>query len=318
MMKRLATRGLMLLVLTQLAACDDGDGICDFSLGGEDCNGPPIQPGPSLPEGGEIRHESVRMFGQPDQAWIEVYQYAGTSPAANAPLPGPIAGSQYGTCVDERDPASATWPYKPIVGATYLELPIARITGTGILTELDLATTAPTSQVGNLTFRAQGLAYGGGAAGDPPGGFNGTLPAAAATPGGTYAIDIGQGAMTYYMPTGYVAPLGIGGADTIAIADDTDLEMSWTPPELDNGDNRQFDYTFFADPSQPFAPQFICFPDVAGHLVVPASVTDELPDTGWIVHARITHRMESADASGEMRRFDLVAAFENVSRYAKQ
>jgi hypothetical protein len=314
---------LALVSLALVAGCADNE-ICDFSSEG-DCNGPdwpPTHPGAALPEGGEVRHESVRMFGQPDQAWIEVYQYAGPSAPASAPFPGPIAGSQFGNCVDERDPATATWPFKPLNdNAVFLELPIVRITGTGILSDLNLATTAPTTQVGNLTFRTQGLAYGGGAAGDPPGGFNGTLSASAATPGGSYTVDIGQGAMAYEMPDSYQAPLGIGGPDSIAITKDTPLEMSWTAPqraEIDDGEDRQFDYTLFADPSQTFAPQFICFSDVAGHQIIPAAVIAELPDAGWIVHARITHRMESADADGETRRFDLVAAFENVSHYVKQ
>jgi hypothetical protein len=321
MIKHLAI-ALATLVVGMQAACDD-DEVCNFGI---ECGGGlPGQPGPSVPEGGEIRHESVRMFGQPDQAWIQVYQFKGPAAPANAPFPAPNFSTPYGNCVDERDPATASWPFKPILGATYLQIPTARITGTGILVDLDLATTQPAPQRGNLTFRTHDLAYGGGAGGDPPAGLNGTLPASAATPGGTYAIDIGQGAMTYYMPTSYEAPLGIGGADTIQIASGVELEMSWNAPPselLDEDGNisrkYNFNFTLFADPSSEFPPQFICFPDVDGHQLIPATVIDELPAAGWIVHANQTLHMKEVDAGGETRRFDVVAAFENVSRYEKQ
>jgi hypothetical protein len=305
-------------LLAGAAACDDGTDIGSFSYGGN-------QPGEGLAEGGEIRHENVRILGLPEQTWMHVYQYKGPAATANAPFPGPIAGSQYGNCVDERDPATATWPFKPITGATYLDLPQVKVTGTGISGTLDVVKTDPPNTAGNSTFRMHDFTYGGGAPGDPPSGFNGTLNAAASTPGGSYTLDIGQGPMTYNMPAAYTTPLGIGGAAKVMIPNGADLEMNWTAPANDMGANdvehtrkTHFNFTFFADPTAAFPPQFICFPDVDGHQVVPASVINELPAGGLIVHANLSHYLEAQDADGEQRRFDLVSIFCNISLFEKQ
>jgi hypothetical protein len=235
---------------------------------------------------------------------------------------------QWGNCVDERDPAASTWPFKPITGATYLDLPQVKVTGTGISGTLDVVKTNPPNMAGNSTFRMHDFTYGGGAPGDPPSGFNGTLNAAASTPGGSYTLDIGQGPMTYNMPEAYTTPLGIGGSAKVMIASGADLEMNWTAPANDMGDDPMnhpehtrktyFNFTFFADPTAAFPPQFICFNDVPGHQVVPASVIAELPAGGLIVHANLSHYLDAQDAGGEQRRFDLVSIFCNISLFEKQ
>jgi len=202
-----------------------------------------------------------------------------------------------------------------------------KLTGTGISGTLSITKTDPPNMAGNSTFRAHDFTYGGGAPGNPPAGFNGTLTAAASTPGGRYELDIGIGGkMEYYMPAAYTTPLGIGGADDVKITGGQDLVLDWTPPANDMGESGKehtrkthFNFTFFADPADPdFAPQFICFPEVDGHQVIPAAVINELPAGGLIVHANLGHYMEARDAGGEERRFDLVSIFCNISTYSKQ
>jgi hypothetical protein len=160
-MKRLG-----LLSLTLLVACNDPPITCFQSGPSNHCGDIGVgsgQPGAALAEGGEIRHEHVRMFGA-DATWIQVYQYKGPSASENAPFPGPIAGSEYGNCVDERDPTTSTWPFKPIAGATYLDLPMVQLTGDGLDAPLDVVRTTPPNQIGNSTFRAYDFTYGGGTA----------------------------------------------------------------------------------------------------------------------------------------------------------
>jgi len=79
-------------------------------------------------------------------------------------------------------------------------------------------------------------------------------------------------------------------------------------------------FTLFADPtSTTNPPQFICFPDVDGHQVIPAAVINAIPDSGLIVNADLSHYMESREAApGEQRRFDLVSIYCNISAYSKQ
>jgi hypothetical protein len=320
-MRILPSCGLLLL---GTVACSDSTDVSMFVYGGG-------QPGQKLAEGGEIRHENVRFLGAPVQTWIMVYQYNGPSVMQNAPFATPADGGKgtFGNCVDER--TSATWPVTPITGATYLNLPQVKLTGPGITGSLDIVKTDPPNTVGNSTFRTYGFTYGGGAPGGPPSGvpsgFNGTLTAAESQPDSDYTIDIGQGPLTYHMPAAYTAPLGIGGADTVKIPAGKDLEYTWTPPPQDMGPDghthttkTHFNFTFFADPTAANPPQFICFPDVDGHQVVPKAVIDLLPPAGLIVNADLGHYMaaQKAGASGEMRRFDLVSIYCNISTYSKQ
>lgn len=304
--------------LVLAASCGEEPYVCtDCWVGGG-------QPGEALAEGGEIRHEHVRMHGQPAQTWIQLYQYKGPSASDNAPMPVPADGGKrpLGTCVDERDPATASWPYRPILGESYLELPKAELTGTGIAGALAIEKTTPPNQIGNSTFRTHDATYGGGTGG---GGFNGTLTAEQSTPGGRYTLDIGISVpMEYYIPDDYTPPRGIGGADAVTIVGGKALELEWTAPVNDMGESGKertrktyYSYVLFADPSAAFPPQFLCFPETPGHLTVPAAVIDALPPTGLIVHAHITHYMEARDAGGEHRRFDLVGGVLHVSDYVK-
>ena len=285
-------------------------------------------PGVSLSEGGEIRHENVRLLGQPVQSWLMVYQYTAPASALTAPFPTPDMGGkgQFGNCVDERI-GSPTWPFQPIVGATYLDLPNVQLTGPGITGTLDIIKTNPPNIIGNSTFRFYGFTYGGGSPGDPPAGFNGTLTAAQSVPGGDYVLDIGKGVpMQYHFPDAYTAPLGIGGADTVVISAHKDLEFTWTAPPNDRGPSgvehtkkTYFNITFFVDPTSTNPPLFLCFPDIDGHQLIPAAVIDLLPPNGLILHADFSHYMEAREANpGEQRRFDLVSMFENISVYMKQ
>jgi hypothetical protein len=304
------------------AACGGTD-VKDFPYGGG-------QPGVLLPEGGEIRHENVRILGFPEQTWIQVYQYTAGASVPTAPFAAPAdhGNGPFGNCVDERS-GSPTWPFHPITGATYLNLTKVLLTGAGIpAAGLNVIKTDPANTVGNSTLRTYGFTYGGGAPGNPPSGFNGTLTKEMSTADTDYTLDIGKGQpMSYHMPAKYTAPLGIGGAAKVMITDHKDLEFTWTAPVNDKGASGNehlkttyFNFTFFADPSNATNPaQFICFPDVDGHQLVPKSVIEALPASGLIVNADLSHYMESREAAtGEMRRFDLVSIYCNISQYQKQ
>lgn len=317
----MSARWTLGFVLLAVAACDDGTDISQFTYGGK-------QPGSGLAEGGEIRHENVRILGMPEQTWVMVYQYTTPSTEPTAPFPEPAEGGKglYGNCVDERN-GSPTWPFTPIRNARYLDLPKVALSGPGITGALNIAKTNPPNKAGNSTFRAYDFTYGGGAPGDMMG-FNASKTTAAmSTPGGEYTLDIGKGEpMTYFMPTSYKAPLGIGGADKVMITAGQDLEFSWDAPENDKGKSgfehtkkTYFNFTFFADPTSTNPPQFICFPDVDGHQVVPKAVIDALPAEGLIVNANLGHYLEARETeNGEIRRFDLVSIFCNISAYKKQ
>ena len=296
------------------------------------------QPGLGLPEGGEIRHENVRAFGSPAQSWLMVYQYTAASDVPTAPFPKP--DGTWGNCVDERQ--DQTWPFKPITGATYLNLPKVVVNGPGMPTGgLDVIETNPPNQTGNSTFRHYDFTYGGGA---PGAGFNGSLTADESTPGGDYTLDIGKPGcggfdkngvcnaasadiqpMRYHMPEAYTTPLGIGMIDQVFIPRDQDLVLTWDAPPNHDGSGEQdyrkyFNFTFFVDPNNPTnPPQFICFPDKPGHTVVPKSVIEQLTENGLIVHADMTHFQDARETTaGEMRRFDLVGIYCNISNYTKQ
>ena len=302
------------------AGCGGGTDVSEFSYGGG-------QPGAKLLEGGEIRHENVRMLGMPIQSWIHVYQYTG--PSGSAPMPAPADGGMglYGNCVDERG-TPPTWPLAPITGATYLDLPKVEVTGPGISGVLNVVKTDPPNMGGNSTFRAHAFTYGGGAPGNPPMGFNGTLTAAQSTPGGEYTLDIGKGApMKYFMPESYAAPLGIGTQMTVTIPAGQDLTMNYTPPTAnDFGESgtehtkkTHFNATFFADPTAASPALFLCPTPEEGNIVIPKAVIDALPANGLIVNFNLTHWMEAREAApGEQRRFDLVAIFCNISLFQKQ
>lgn len=305
--------GLLLLA----AACGDETSISEFEYGGG-------QPGADLPEGGEIRHENVRMLGMPVQTWVHVYQYTGGG--ASAPMPSPEGNGEFGNCVDERG-RPPTWPLTPIDGATYLDLPKVELRGPGINGALTIAKTDPPNMVGNSTFRQHAFTYGGGAPGSPPSGFNGTLTAAQSTPGGEYTLDIGKGEpMSYFMPAEYEAPLGIGKQMMVTIPAGQDLTLTWTPPPNDFGASGKehtkkthFNATFFADPTAASPPLFLCPTSEDGQIVIPKAVIDALPPSGLIVNFNLTHWMEAREAApGEQRRFDLVAIFCNISLYQKQ
>jgi hypothetical protein len=243
------------------------------------------------------------MFGG-DQIWIQAYQFDGPPFSDSAPFPVPTDGA-FGTCVDERDPATATWPFRPLTGASYLELPKADVSGPGITGTLALTKMAPATMI-DWTSRTHDIVYGA------------TGPA---TPDGMYTVDIGKNdPMPYAISDDYTAPLGIGGADRLAIDASTELEMTWQPPQSagDSLRRRGFDFVVFEQPDASFAPQFMCFPDQAGHMIIPASVIAALPPSGAIFHIRETHYMEAREASGGVyRRFDLITSITNASYYDK-
>lgn len=307
-------------LLLTLTACTDSVSVTQFPYGGG-------QPGLTFPEGGEIRHENVRILGN-EQTWVMVYQYTAPTTVKTAPFAVPAEGGkgQWGNCVDERNGAP-TWPFTAITGATYLTLPKVQLSGPGITGALDIVQTAPPNKVGNSTFRSYGFTYGGGAPGDPKG-FNASKTTTAmAQAGADYTLDIGKGApMTYHMPGAYQAPLGIGGAAMVKIPKNQDLAFAWTPPINNKGasgnehlPSTYFNFTLFADPTSANPPQFICFPDVDGHQVIPAAVINAIPDAGLIVNADLSHYMEKREAAtGEQRRFDLVSIYCNISAYSKQ
>lgn len=308
-------------LLLTLTACTDSVSVTQFPYGAG-------QPGLKLPEGGEIRHENVRILGN-EQTWVMVYQYTAPTSVPPAPFATPAESGkgQWGNCVDERNGAP-TWPFTAITGATYLTLPRVQLTGPGITGALNIVQTSPPNKAGNSTFRSYDFTYGGGAPGDLKG-FNASKTTSTmAQAGADYTIDIGKGLpMSYHMPSGYQAPLGIGGAAKVMIPKNQDLTFTWTPPTNDRGASGNehlkttyFNFTLFADPtSKTNPPQFICFPDVDGHQVIPAAVINALPDSGLIVNADLSHYMESREAaSGEQRRFDLVSIFCNISAYSKQ
>lgn len=320
------------LLLVPALACSDTADINSFQYGGD-------QPGANYPEGGEIRHERVNLLGMPAQTWVHVYQMTGSP--ATAPFPAPAEGGKgkYGPCVDERD-GSPTWPFTPLENVTYLELPKVELSGPGISGKLVIEKTDPPNQAGNSTFRAHDFTYGGGAPGDTNFFNAGKTTAEMSTPGGEYTLDIGKGEpMTYFMPEAYETPLGIGKVEKVTFPGNQPLSYEWTPPANDNGSTgiehtkkTHFNFTLFADPADPNGnpPQFICFPSVDGKMEIPQAVIDELPAGGLIVHANLSHYMEAretcngTEAPGctegvtEIRRFDLVSIFCNISLYEKQ
>jgi hypothetical protein len=295
-----------------------------------------------LPEGGEIRHENVRFLGQAEQTWTMVYQYTAPASVTTAPFATPEDGGhgKWGNCVDERSVAGAgspTWPLAPITGATYLDLPKVELTGPGITGVLNITKSNPPNMSGNSTLRSYGFTYGGGGPnpmGTGPLGFNGTLTGAVSAGGGDYTLDIGKKdatgkvtPMQFHVPEVYTAPLGIGGAAPVMIPKGKDLTYTWTTPKNDFGKsgkehtkNTYFNLTFFVDPSMGgIGAQFFCFPDTEGHQTVPAAVIDALVPGGLMVNANLTHWQDAREANpGEMRRFDLVAIYCNISPYMKQ
>jgi len=305
-----------------LTACGGTD-ISDFDYGGG-------QPGAKLAEGGEIRHENVRFLGEPVQTWLMVYQYTAPASSKTAPFAVPDDGGKgkWGNCVDERN-TPPTWPFAPIVGATYLDLPKVDLSGPGISGVLSITRTIPVNRIGNSTFRNYDFTYGGGAPDDTTG-FNASKTTGAMSQAGAdYTLDLGptKGApMTYHMPEAYVAPLGIGGAAAVKFPNNQPLEYTWTTPPNDKGVSGEehnkktyFNFTLFADPTLASPAQFICFPDVDGHQLIPATVITALSPTGLIVNANLSHYMEAREAApGEQRRFDLVTIFCNISTYERQ
>lgn len=323
----MSVQRIFAVLLFTTAACGGTD-VSDFEYGGG-------QPGAALPEGGEIRHENVRFFGQPEQTWLLVYQYTGLGNDATAPFAVAADGGHgtFGNCVDERT-GSPNWPFHPLTGASYLDLPKVEVSGPGITGVLTPPRT--TNVGGNSTFRQYGVAYGGGAPNPMTGvtgGYNAGLTKEQSTPGAEYTLDIGKKdqngmltKMTYNMPGSYIAPLGIGGAGPVMIPKGKDLVLEWTPPKNDFGASGKdhtkktfFNLTFFADPTSMNPPQFLCFNDSDGHTTVPAAVVDLLPAGGLMVNANLAHWMEAREANpGEMRRFDLVTIFCNISPFMKQ
>lgn len=329
----MSVQRIFAVLLFTTVACSSGTDVSELNYGGG-------QPGAALPEGGEIRHENVRFLGQAEQTWIMVYQYTGPGKAETAPFAVPADGGhgQFGNCVDERN-GSPTWPVKPITGATFLDLPKAvELTGPGITGSLNITKSIPPNTIGNSTFRQYGFTYGGGAPnpmGTGPMGFNATLTAAESTPGADYTLDIGKkdengnlSTMTYHMPDRFVAPLGLGGSTPVMITTGTDLTLSWTAPPNDLGVSGKdhtkktyFNLTFFVDDSGSMTnpAQFICFSDGEGHTMIPAAVIDALKPRGLMVNANLSHWMDAREAApGEMRRFDLVTIYSNISLYMKQ
>lgn len=310
--------GLLMLLA---ASCSEQRHAVTLDYGGG-------HPGFALAEGGEIRHENVRMHGMPEQTWIQVYQFTGPSVEDNAPfaVPPDNGQGQHGNCIDQR--TSQTWPFRPISGATYLELPKVEIAGPGIVGALTLPKAEPPSTVGNSTYRTYDLTYGGGAPGNPPSGFNGTLSAEESMPGGEYTLDIGRSEpMSYRIPQSYTAPLGIGLVDKIMIESGNELALAWEAPPNDFGEpntwgmlahtrNTYINFTLFVAPTEVPAVQFICFPESDGSQTIPASVIDALPASGLILHANMNHYMYYASAPTEPRRFDLVSTYLNMSHYS--
>jgi hypothetical protein len=301
-------------VMFVLVACGGTD-VGDFAYGGG-------QPGALLAEGGEIRHEHTTLLGTP-QTWLAVYRYTGPGAEVNAPFPAPADGGKgvFGNCVDERVAANQTWPFKPITGATYVDLPKVEVTGPGITGVLNVIKTDPPNKSGNSTLRAYDFTYGGGAPGDPDGFNAGMTTPEMSTPGGLYTVDIGIGEpMDFVVPEAYTTPLGVGGAATVNIPAAQDLTLTWDAPANDFGEsgvehnlNTHFNFTFFADPTVGQA-LFICFPTEEGTQVIPKAVIDALPSDGLIVHSNMTHFMEAREG----RRFDLVGIYCNISLYHKQ
>jgi hypothetical protein len=308
--------------------CQTTDVKCFTSGGGGDeCGYGGGQPGEHLAEGGEIRHERVRAFGV-QESWIQLYQYNGPAMSMNAALPPeeePEVGP-FGYCIDERNPAAAGWPFKPIEGATYLDFPITTLTGTGIASSLAIPKTVPPNTIGNSTYRTYDFTYGGGQPGTATPGFNGTLTVDEAAAEGHYTLDIEQDhRYDYYLPPDYAPPLDIGGADTVVLSKARTLELSWAAPPNDHGaDGRTktqkpyYAYTVFVDPNAAFPPQFMCLTDKDGHQSIPKTVLAALPAEGIVMHVETTHYMDHLDAGGEDRRFDLVASLVNISPFAMQ
>ncbi|MBS1118826.1 MAG: hypothetical protein H6Q90_1054 [Deltaproteobacteria bacterium] len=308
-------KSLTLVLLCGAASCSDEP--IDANPGGLSGG----QPGGSLPEGGEIRHEHVQRLGLPEETWLVAYQFE-SADLASAEFPAPAEGGRgaWGNCVDER--TTPTWPFAPLANVTFVPLTTRSLSGPGITGALTLPEHGTQDMVVSSTFRAlNGATYGG----RPT---DVALTAAMSTPDADYAFDLGEDSpVTYHLPAAYTAPLGIGGAATVAITDHQDLELAWTPPPNDFGvdghshtKRTHFNYTLFVDTTTtPNRPLFLCFPETDGHQVIPALVIEALPATGQIVHANLTHYMEARQPIGPYakRRFDLAGTYTNISAYEK-
>lgn len=295
---------LCLAIVVALAAC------------GTDLKGHEGQPGFGLPEGGALMHDHLRVLGMGDATSVFVYQYTSPQPeSADFPRPGT---GMFGPCVDER--TQQTWPFAPIVDATFVTLPKVELTGPGITGTLAIPESSPPAQPAPLGGQLVGISYG----------INSsiTYTPEMSTPGGDYTLDLGEGApMTYHMPDSYTPPLGIGSSNTVAIAANHDLELSWTAPPDDATSNDQqytrktyFNFTLFVDPNNSAQPlQFMCFDDAPGHQLIPAAVIASLPLGGLIANVDMGFYMEARTLpSGEKRRFDLLGTNLNASLYQIQ
>ncbi len=271
------------------------------------------QPGFYLREGGELRHEHVQWSGMPEKTFVLAYQLAANTHVQTAPYPTPAEGGLglFGTCTDERQ--KQTWPFTPL-DTTFLALAVS-VNGPGLAGALPQN---PPDVISLSTFRQLGaVSYGG----DP-------LPAEASTLDADYTLDIGDGdPVIYHIPAAYTPPLGIGVVDSVMIRDREDLELTWPALPQDYGPNgdeitrfTHFNYTLFIDPSNAASSaQFLCFPDVDGHLLIPSAVIERLPTTGLIVNANFSQLIPAKTNSvGETNRFDVVSTNSHISLFQKQ
>jgi len=340
----MAARNRLGFALMLMAGCTSSESLSDFHYSSGNQN-----PGANLPEGGEIRHENVRLLGNQED-WLAVYQYAGTG-ASSAPLAdidtileGGSGNGQWGPCIDERTTHSPTgnttggntWPFQPITNATYEHFPsVPTLTGTGISGSLPIVEMNPPNTVGNSTLRTYDFTYGGGAPGSNfASTFNGGLTTEEAAGSGVYTLDMGEGdAITYTFVASFTAPLGIGGSANVNVPAGQDLVATWDAPANVFGtgnehvQNTYFNFMLFVDPTVPTA-EFMCFMDLSkpGTLTIPAAVISAIQSenggSGLIVDANLTHQMLSetnpADPNKQARRFDIVTIWCNISTFSIQ
>jgi hypothetical protein len=352
--------GLGLLFAAGLGAgCTSSASLNSFEYGGSGGS----QPGSALPEGGEIRHENVRLLGSQEE-WLMVYQFTAPTTctgcdtsAALAPINAILQGGsntlkpEYGPCIDERSTGTPTgnvaggepsWPFSAIgSAATYETFPSGpTLTGTGISGTLDVTENNPPNTVGNSTLRSYGFTYGGGffAGSNYATTFNGMLSPGDATAGGVYTLDVGEtggsdtSPLTYTFASEFTAPLGIGGSANVSIPN-SELTVTWDAPTNVYGPNDEhvqntyFNFMLFVDTSIPTA-EFICFTALTkpGTLTVPAAVISQVAmengGSGLIVDADLTHQMDAlenpADTNHQLRRFDIVTIWCNISTFSIQ
>jgi hypothetical protein len=276
-----------------LAACggDDDDGGDDDGdvCVGHGCADAPIL----LPEGGEVRFEYINKNDDAPELRTSAWFASDQTPAARPWPRDPAVWSEYSlnTCayVGDRD----KFPNGIPESRTYRDMG-DQITLTGGDVEFVL----PRRENGqdDAVDVFHDILY------------IDDLDPADAVPDTTYAVntpdaEIGQ----VYLPADYEMEFPDMNS-YVQIPAGESFPFIWESTE--STDPFQFSFVAFGD---PFGPLFICIGPDLGVMEIPASVIDELPQSGYVQHGIFNHRVEALDE----RRLDLIGISCHLTDYNK-